>query len=71
MDRLGHYMLYTDGEGDDILENQYPCQICCFVSIGLLDPDLNDHLVDSQAITEGHTTLVNAFKKNPTQSHLQ
>ena len=58
-------MLYTDGEGDNETELQYPCQICCFILIGLLDPQRKDHLVDGQAITEGPHFIGQCFKEEP------
>ena len=58
-------VLYTDGEGDDVIELQYPCQIRCFILIGLLDPHRNDHLVDGQAITEGPHFIGQCFKEEP------
>ena len=58
-------VLYTDGEGDDVMELQYPCQIHCFILIGLLDPQCNDHLVDGQAITEGPHFICQCFKEEP------
>ena len=58
-------VLYTDGDGEDISELQYPCQIHCFISIGLLDPTLNGHLVDGQAITEGPHFIGQCFEEEP------
>ena len=58
-------VLYTDCEGDDILEFQYPCQIQCFLSIGLLDPTMNNHLVDGQAITKGPHFIDQCSQEEP------
>ena len=59
-------MLYTDGNRDNLAEFQYPCQIRCFLSIGFLDPSLNDHLVDGQAKTEGPHFIAQCFQEEPT-----
>ena len=60
-------MLYTDGDGNNLAEFQYPCQIRYFLSIRLLDPSLNnDHLVDGQAITEGPHFIGQCFQEDPT-----
>ena len=58
-------MLYTDGDGDNLTEFQYPCQIRCFLLIGLLDPSHDDHLVDGQEITEGPHFIGQYFKEEP------
>ena len=58
-------MLFTDGEGDNTLKLQCPCQIECFISIGLLNPTLNYHLVDGQAITEGPQFIFQLFQEEP------
>jgi len=61
-------LYYTDGACQVMTywELQYPCQIhCFFISIGLLDPTLNGHLVDGQAITEGPHFIGQCFEEEP------
>ena len=58
-------VLYTEGEGDNLTEYQYPCQIRCLLSIGLLDPSRDEHLVDGLAITEGPHFIGQCFQEEP------
>ena len=58
-------VLYANGEGDNFQQFQYPCQIRCFVSIGILDPNLKEHMVDGQPIQEGPHFIGQCFQEEP------